>query len=152
MSNQETCVCDNCREEIPIRSKFCPECGNSRIQKPRVGPEGKQHELWLQTKLCGSYTEAPKPAPASSDAQVTVESGEGGATPGAQPVTPSDLDKDGSLNLRKRRAVEEVGRTEPTVKVRRKGNGAPEGTEQVCVELNDFYQEVKNFLLYHGPP
>ena len=72
-----------------------------------------------------------------------MESGEGGATPGAQPVTPSDLDKDGSLNVRKRRAVEEVSGTEPTVKVRRKGNRAPEGTEQVCGELNVFCKQVK---------
>ena len=71
-----------------------------------------------------------------------MESGEGGATPGAQPVTPSDLDKNGSLNVRKRRA-EEVGGTEPTVKVRRKGNGPPGGAEQVCGELNDFYKQVK---------
>ena len=95
-----------------------------------------------------SCTEVPKPAQACSDAQVTVESGEGGATPGAQPVTPNDLDKDGSLNLRKRRAGEEDGGTEPTAKVRRKGNGARKGTEQVCGELNDFYKQVKYVALF----
>ena len=140
MSNQETCICDNCREEIPVRSKFCLNCG---VRKQRVGPEGKRLELWLQIKLCGSYTEAPKPAPVCSVARITVESGEGGATPVAQSVTPNCLDKDGGLNVRKHRAIEEVGSTEPTVKVSRKGDGAPKGTKQVCVELSNFYQRVK---------
>eukprot|EP00731_Ephydatia_muelleri_P024239 Em0016g510a len=126
MSNkQETCVCEKCSEEIPIRSKFCPECGAQRNKKQRVDPE-----------------ELPKPAQGGSDGQVTLEPSGSGATPGAPSVTPSDQDKDGSLNLRKRRSAEEGGGTEPAVKVRRKGSGASEGSEQVCGELNDFNQQV----------
>ncbi|KAL5484093.1 hypothetical protein EMCRGX_G020538 [Ephydatia muelleri] len=125
MSNkQETCVCEKCSEEIPIRSKFCPECGAQRNKKQRVDPE-----------------ELPKPAQGGSDGQVTLEPSGSGATPGAPSVTPSDQDKDGSLNLRKRRSAEEGGGTEPAVKVRRKGSGASEGSEQVCGELNDFNQQ-----------
>ena len=90
--------------------------------------------VWLQTKLllCGSYTEVPNPAQAcSSDAQVTVQSGE---RVGAQPVTSSDLDKDGGLNVRNRRAAEEGGGTEPNVKVRRKGERGHQKAQSKCVE------------------
>ena len=147
MSNkQETCVCEQCGEEIPIRSKFCSECGAQRIKKQRVEPEGKSLKSLCdyKTKRCGFFTELPKPAQGGSDGQVTLEPSGSGATPGAPSVTPSDQDKDGSLNLRKRRSAEEGGGTEPAVKVRRKGSGASEGTEQVCGELNDFNQQVTN--------
>ena len=109
--------------------------------------------LQVQMKRCGCFTEVQESAQARRDAYAIAEAngggGGGGATPGAQPVTQSDLDKDGSLNVRKRRAVEEVGRTEPTVKVRRKGNGAPEGTKQMCGEINHFYQQVTNIAFCH---
>ena len=98
----------------------------------------------LKNQLCGCFTGVPESAQARSDAHAVVEANEGGATPGAPSVTPGDQDKDGSLNVRRRRALEEGGGTEPTVKVRRKGNGASEGTEQVCGKLNDFYQQVPN--------
>ena len=61
--------------------------------------------LQVQMKRCGCFTEVKESAQARRDAYAIAEAnggGGGGATPGAQPVTQSDL---------------------PTVKVRRKGNG-----------------------------
>ena len=97
--------------------------------------------VYLKNQLCACFTGVPEFPQARSDAHAVVEANEGGATPGAPSVTQGDQDKDGSLNVRKRRALEEGG---GTVKVRRKGSGASEGTEQVCGELNDFYQQVTN--------
>ena len=54
MSNQETCVCEKCSAEIPIRLKFCIECGTLRIKKKSVEPKGKRrHSRCVTTKPNG---------------------------------------------------------------------------------------------------
>ena len=66
-----------------------------------------------------------------------------GPIPGPEAVIiePTILSEDGTTNLRKRRAIrEEVGTPEPTVKVRKNGNGASQNAVQVCGGLSYFYQ------------
>ena len=57
-------------------------------------------------------------------------------------IGPTARSEDGTINLRKRRTVDEAGALEPTVKVRKKGNGASEKAVQVCGEWKYVYQQI----------
>ena len=90
----------------------------------------------------GFFAEATGPTQARSDVQVVVETSGDGPTPDSQSVI-TTLSEDGSRNIRKRTRVdEEASEPEPTVKVRKKGNGASESAVQVCAEWKYFNRTI----------
>ena len=101
MSTQGTSICDDCREAIPAKAKFCPECGVT-FKRPYIKLKGKRGHLYCRCSIDRTgnvaFTEAACPAQARSDIDVQVTIGDG-SMPGTQPVKPTALSEDVSHKL-----------------------------------------------------